>query len=374
MVERTQPGTEGRQRGKLRRAVWGVALILGLSMILPLSGLLMTEAPVGQAMAQQAQSQDQDEAARAAQAARVEQQETQRRDFWRQARSGVEGYTAVSGAEAGVLIQSGGDVWRSVREGPLIRWGGIGILAVLAAIILFHLIAGSVKLENRSGRTITRWSLYDRVMHWYTAILFIILAITGLSVTFGRIVLIPVIGKEAFAAWAAFAKPVHDWLAIPFVIGLVLMMVPWLKDSLPKAYDLTWLRLGGGYFDRSKHPPAGFVNAGEKIWYWLLFFGSIVLIASGFFMLFPNLGYERAAMQLSTIVHAISGIALIAFSLGHIYLGTLGNRGTLEGMITGEVDENWAKAHHGLWYDEVKRQGTRPAAGTAPQGGHAATT
>lgn len=369
MVERTQPGTQGRQRRKLRRIVWSVALILGFSMILPLTGLLMTDAPVGQAVAQQAQSQED-----AAAAAAVVRAEEQRRDFWRQARGGVEGYTAVSGAEAGVLIQSGGDVWRSVREGPLIRWGGIVILVVLAGIILFHLIAGSVKLENRSGRTITRWSLYDRVMHWYTAILFIILAITGLSITFGRTVLIPVIGKEAFAAWAAFAKPVHDWLAIPFVIGLVLMMVPWLKDSLPKAYDLTWLKQGGGYFDRSKHPPAGFVNAGEKIWYWLLFFGSIVLTASGFFLLFPNLGFERAAMQLSTIVHAISGIALIAFSLGHIYLGTVGNRGTLEGMITGEVDENWAKAHHGLWYDEVKRQGTRPAAAAAPHGaGHATT-
>ena len=372
MVERTQPGTQGRQRRKLRRIVWSVAVILGFSMILPLTGLLMTDAPVGQAIAQQAQSQD--DAAGAAAAAAVERQEQQRRDFWRQARGGVEGYSAVTGPEAGVLIQSGGDVWRSVREGPLLRWGGIGLLAVLAAIILFHLVAGSVKLENRSGRTITRWSLYERVMHWFTAILFIILAITGLSLIFGRTVLTPVMGKEAFAAWAAFAKPVHDWLAVPFVIGLVLMMVPWLKDSLPKAYDLTWLKLGGGYFDRSKHPPAGFVNAGEKIWYWLLFFGSIVLVVSGFFLLFPNLGFERGTMQLAHIAHAISGIALIAFSLGHIYLGTLGNQGTLEGMITGEVDENWAKAHHGLWYEEVKKQGTRPAAASAPHGaGHATT-
>jgi formate dehydrogenase subunit gamma len=212
------------------------------------------------------------------------------------------------------------------------------------------------------------------VIHWYTAILFIILAITGLSLLFGRSVLIPVMGREAFAAWANFAKPVHDWLAVPFIVGLVLMMVPWIKDSLPKAYDWTWIKMGGGYLDKSKHPPAGFVNAGEKIWFWLLFFGGIVLCASGFFLLFPNFGFERSTMQLAHVLHAVSGVALTAFALGHIYLGTLGNQGTLEGMITGEVDEAWARKHHSVWYDEVKKQGTRPATGAAPHGaGHAAT-
>lgn len=367
MVDRTQSG-QGRRRRKLRRAVLTVALVLGLSMILPLTGLLLTEAPVGQAVAQQSEE--------AAEQARADRQraEEQRREFWRQARGGMTGYSAVTGPEAGVLIQSGGDVWRSVREGPLYRWGGIGLVVVFAAIVLFHLLAGPVKLDERTGRTITRWSMFERVMHWYTAILFIILAITGLSLMFGRYLLIPVMGKEAFAAWAALAKPVHDWLAVPFVIGLVLMMVPWIKDSLPRAYDWTWIKSGGGYLDKSKHPPAGFVNAGEKVWFWLLFFGGIVLVASGFFLLFPNFGWERGAMQLAHVTHAISGVALIAFSLGHIYLGTLGNQGTFEGMWTGEVDEAWARKHHGLWYDEVKKQGTRPATGAAPHGaGHATT-
>jgi formate dehydrogenase subunit gamma len=362
-VDTTQTG---RQSRKLRRMIWSVALVLGLSMALPLTGMLLTGAPAGQAIAQQtAQEQA---------AAQNTRDEEQRREFWRQARGGTAGYSAINAPEAGVLIQSGGDTWRSAREGPIKRWGGILLLVVLAALVLFHVVAGSVKLEQRTGRTITRWSIFERVMHWYTAILFIILGITGLSLLFGRTLLIPVIGHEAFAAWANFAKPVHDWLSIPFVIGLVLMMVPWIKDSLPKAYDWTWIKMGGGYLDKSKHPPAGFVNAGEKIWFWLLFFGGIVLTVSGVFLLFPNLGFERSAMQLAHLAHAISGVALIAFSLGHIYLGTLGNEGSLEGMITGEVDEAWAKAHHSVWYEEVKKEGSRPATGAPPRGaGHAAT-
>jgi formate dehydrogenase subunit gamma len=361
MVDRTDPARRAR---KFRRMIWSVALVLGLSMVLPLTGLLFSEAPVGQAVAQQATAEEAAERTRA---------EEQRREFWRQARGGMQGYSAVTGPETGVLIQSGGDVWRSVREGPLFRWGGIALIAVLAAIILFHLVAGRVRLEERSGRTITRWSLFERVIHWYTAILFIILAITGLSLMFGRTVLIPVLGKEGFAAWAGIAKPFHDWLAVPFAIGLILMVVPWIGQNIPKGHDLTWIKMGGGYLDKSKHAPAGFVNAGEKIWYWLLFFGGIAVVWSGFYLLFPNLGWERGTMQLAHIVHAISGVALIAFSLGHIYLGTLGNEGSFEGMWTGEVDEAWAKHHHNLWYDEVKKQGTRPAAGQAPAG-HAATT
>jgi formate dehydrogenase subunit gamma len=170
--------------------LWSVALVLGISMALPLTGMLLLDNSAGQAVAQQqSESQAQDSAA-------TVRAEEQRRDFWRQARGGSAGYSAVTGPEAGVLIQSGGDVWRSVREGPVKRWGGILLIVVLAAIILFHLVAGSVKLEQRTGRTITRWSLFERVIHWYTAILFIILAITGLSLLFGRTVLIPVMSKE----------------------------------------------------------------------------------------------------------------------------------------------------------------------------------
>ena len=365
MVERTQSGTEGRKQRKVRRALWTVALVLGLSMILPLTGMLLTGEMAGQAVAQE---QSQDEAAAVAKA------EEQRREFWRQARSGVEGYTAVSGPEAGVLIQSGGDVWRAVREGPILRYGGFVLLGVLVALLLFHFIAGSVKLEQRSGRMITRWTLFERVIHWYTAILFIILAITGLSLLFGRTVLSPWMGKEAFAAFANVAKPVHDWLAVPFVIGLVLMMVPWMKESLFKAYDLKWFAMGGGYLDKSKHPPAGFVNAGEKVWYWFLFFGGIVLVVSGFFLLFPNFGWARSTMQLAHIAHAVSGIGLIAFSFAHMYLGTVGNEGSLEGMVSGQVDEAWAKAHHNLWYEEVMKHGNPKDASSGAGAGQPLTT
>lgn len=288
-----------------------------------------------------------------------------RAEYWRAVRQGTEGYSAVSGAEAGVLIQNGGENWRSVRNGPVSFLGGWFIIVVLIALLAKHVIKGKDKLDSRTGRTVARWSAFERVMHWYVAISFIVLAITGLSLIFGRTVLIPLLGKEGFAAWAQLAKPVHDYLSLPFAAGLFLILFMWIGKSFPKAYDLDWLKsLGGAVGDG--HPPAGFLNAGEKVFYWLLFIGGVAMTVSGFFLLFPNLGTVRETMQFWHIIHLCSGLFLVGVALGHIYLGSVGTEGVLEGMVHGEVDEGFAKQHHNLWYEEVKN--TAKSAESAPAG------
>ena len=93
------------------------------------------------------------------------------------------------------------------------------------------------------------------------------------------------------------------------------------------------------------HPPAGFFNAGEKVFYWIVFLGGVALTVSGFYLLFPNLETVRESMQFWHIIHASSGLFLIAVALGHMYLGSVGTEGVLEGMVSGEVDEGFAKQH-----------------------------
>ena len=51
----------------------------------------------------------------------------------------------------------------------------------------------------------------------------------------------------------------------------------------------------------------------------------------------------------------------MAVFLGHIYMGTIGMRGSYRAMKTGYVDEAWAHEHHRLWYDDI-RAGRIPAA------------
>jgi len=341
----------GTTRGRRRVALVTISLSLLLAMVLPLTGYVMHDA--GMAFAAD------DEKAKAEEAVNP------RAEYWREVRQGTEGYTSVSGPEAGVLIQNGGENWRELRTGPLMFWGGWFVIVILLAIAAKHLIKGKDKLEDgRSGRTILRWSLFERLLHWSVAILFIILAITGLSLLFGRTVLIPLLGKEGFAAWAQLAKPMHDYLALPFVALLALMLLIWIPRNIMRSYDFKWLKSMGGYFGKGhEDAPAHFANGGEKVFFWLLFVFGIGLTISGFYLLFPNLGTEREAMQMWNLVHGIAGVVLTGITLGHIYLGTIGVEGVFEGMVGGDVDEAFARQHHNLWYEDVK--------GAAPQGGRA---
>jgi formate dehydrogenase subunit gamma len=318
----------------------GMVLVAATAMLLPLGGYLWSDSAMAQERA-------------------TEQSETgtnPRADYWREVRGGEEGYTAVTGPETDVLIQSRGETWRALRNGPVTTFGAIAVIGVILALIAYQLFVGGAKLEHRTGRKVLRWAVSDRILHWYTAILFLMLAVTGLSLLWGRWALIPLLGKEGFAAWAAVAKPIHDYLSLFFTAGLAVMLIKWLKHNIPRAYDVEWFKKAGGYFGGG-HPPAGFANAGEKAYFWMLAAAGTALVISGFYMLFPNFGFDRAAMQNANIIHNISALILVVIVCAHIYLGTLGSEGAFEGMLSGEVDEGWARQHHNLWLEEVQTGG-----------------
>ena len=329
-----------RARRYKRIFPWTIALILVGAMVLPLGSYVYTGIQSAQAQA-------------------VEDSNP-RANYWRAVRGGNQGYTAVEGDESGVLMQEGGQNWRQLRNGPIATIGGWGLFAIVLAIALFFGLKGPVPLDDgRSGRTVARWSAANRVLHWYTAILFIILAISGLSVLFGRAVLIPLLGPEGFAAWADISKGLHNYCGPAFSIGVLLILIFWARYNMPAKGDWNWLSQGGGLLGKGKHPPAGRINAGEKLFtYGIMLTVGVVVVVTGFILDFPNYGQTRELMQLASIIHAITAIIWIAFMLGHIYLGSVGVEGALDGMSSGRVDENWAKQHHSLWYDEARQEGT----------------
>jgi len=280
-----------------------------------------------------------------------------RSDYWREVRQGTEGYTALKDhAAGGVLINSSGDNWRQLRNGPIAVYGGWFLLGMLGLIAVFYVVFGRVKIEQpRTGVKIPRFNILERMLHWYVAILFIVMAITGLSLLFGREVLIPLLGKEGFADYAAYALMVHNAVGPYFMAGMVVMVLVWLVDNIPIREDLTWFVKGGGIVGNA-HPVAGRMNGGEKAWYWLNVFAGLTVCVTGLILLFPIWGQSRGDMQLAHVIHAILAIAWIAATFGHIYIATLGSEGSLESMVQGDVDESWAKQHHSLWYADMQEQ------------------
>jgi formate dehydrogenase subunit gamma len=290
--------------------------------------------------------------------AAAEEQSNPRANYWRAVRDGNAGYTAVTGPETGVLIQNGGQNWRQTRNGPVASITPWVLAIVVAALLLYLVIRGQVKLEQTpSGRTLRRWSLAERVLHWYTAVLFILLAVTGLSLLFGRAVLIPVLGYSGFSGWAQFSIYVHNYLGPFFIVGVVLEMIAWIRFNLPDKTDWEWLKQGGGLFGKGKHPHAGRINAGEKLftfWIGMVVLGIAVSITGLYLLGWIGSGM-RDTMQLANVVHSITSVIYIAIMLGHIYLGAWGVEGAFEAIWKGEVSEEWAKQHHDKWYDEARK-------------------
>jgi formate dehydrogenase subunit gamma len=287
-------------------------------------------------------------------------------DIWRQVRRGQA--FSLSGTTSGtpVLVQSEGEQWRSLRNGPISTYGGWLLVLSLAGVALFFLVRGRVRLAERSGRTVPRFTHAERAAHWFVAATFVLLALSGLVILFGKYTLQPAIGVGAFAVIASAALQGHNLFGPLFAAGIVVMFVLYLKDNLPRAADFVWLLKGGVFF--RGHVSAWKFNFGEKAWFWISSLGGFALAASGLLMDFPWLAQTVNQLQLAHIVHAIAAVVVIAASFGHMYLGTVGVEGALEGMTTGRVDETWALEHHDLWAKEVLEDDNKKVAAAAPQG------
>jgi len=322
----------------LRRGGFGLLLALALSL------LVLGGAP---AFAQAQPNADQ-----------VRRQQTQplnNAPVWRDVRSGESHFTTVRGPETGVLIQSEGDTWRRLRNGPVTRYGGVLLLVVPLALALFFLVKGAMKLHARpTGRALRRFSPFERVVHWGTAISFVVLAFTGLAILFAKHLIAPLFGPAVLGPLLVVGKNLHNYVGPVFLVFTVVMIFAFARDNVWHSSDRLWIRKAGGLFT-GEHVPSGRFNFGEKTWFWIgVTFLGLIVAASGLVMDFPNFGQVRSTMQGANIIHAVAAILLMALSLGHIYLGTIGMEGAFQSMKTGYVDETWAKEHHELWYEDAK--------------------
>lgn len=282
---------------------------------------------------------------------------------------GVKNYSSLPDPEAGVLIQpkqqfpgqaratTAGEAWRQYRNGPLTTIGGWLLLLAPIAVLGVYLLRGPIRLkEGRTGRLIERFTSVERLAHWTMAISFIILAVTGILMLFGKYFVLQVFGHNLFG-WIAYAgKNIHNFVGPVFAVSIVVFFVMYVKDNLPEASDVKWLTRLGGLRGKG-HVSAGRFNAGEKIWFW----GGVVVLglivsASGLFldMLIPNVEYVRGNMQIASVIHIGASVLVMAMSVAHIYIGSIGMEGAYEAMRTGYVDDAWAKEHHDEWYHDIE--------------------
>ncbi|TKB54989.1 formate dehydrogenase subunit gamma [Ferrimonas aestuarii] len=282
---------------------------------------------------------------------------------WQALKEGQEGYTTSKSEFHAQAINTYDERILPTRENILAPGMMLALFGMIAVFVLFILVNGISKLHDGfSGKLVYRWSKADVAIHWLGAIPCLLLILTGLMILAGRLFVEPLLGPAAFASIMAAAKPVHDYMAIPFMFGWALMCIKWAKNQIPAKYDLDWFLVVGGYINfgpfKGKHPDAGFANAGEKMWFWTFAFCGGLIVASGIVLLFPNVVEpSRTLSLLAILTHGASAIIVCAFSIVHIFMATVMSEGGMECMVSGYCDENWAKQHHNVWYDEIKESG-----------------
>ncbi len=293
---------------------------------------------------------------------------------WKAIKKGKAGSVTIPDKKAAILIQTGGETWRAFRTGPLQLIGGFTLGGMVLLLAAFYAFKGRIKISaGESGELIERFNFLERVMHWTMAVSFIVLALTGLNLIYGRGLLLPLIGGEAFASFTLAGKWLHNFFGFSFIIALIWTFFSWVGHNLPKKEDLTWLKAGGGFIGDA-HPPARKFNAGQKIIFWVVILCGISISISGWALMNPFTMTMFAStfetvnglfgttyptdltliqeQQYQSLWHSIMAVFMIVVVLAHIYIGTIGMEGAMAAMTSGDVDINWAREHHSIWVEE----------------------
>ena len=359
-------------RSPLRRLLHTSALVLSMGMLPGAAALAQAQAPAATPAVEASAEARADES----NAQRAQSQPGNNAPFWRGVRNSGEqqGTVNLPGAEKGTLIQSfvqypgsryttAGEAWRQVRNRWLLPYGGALLLIVAAAIALFYFTKGPLGGHGvDTGRKIERFTPFERAAHWANAIAFVVLALSGIVMAWGKFFLLPILGATLFG-WLAYAlKTAHNFAGPLFAVSLLIVFLTFVRDNLWRREDMQWVAKGGGLLSGHEVPSDRF-NAGETLVFWLgvLLLGAVVVV-SGLVLdgLVPPWGETRAQMQVANMVHLVATVAMMAMFMGHIYIGTLGMRGAYRAMRSGWVDEGWAHEHHALWAEDV-RSGKIPA-------------
>jgi formate dehydrogenase subunit gamma len=197
-------------------------------------------------------------------------------------------------------------------------------------------------------------SAYERKVHWALAISCLLLCVSGMAMMFQSLNFIAT-GMGGMVA----TKYIHNFTGIAFTVALVLSIKMWWHEagvfSMPE--DLEWMKVAGGYLWDAKAPEVGKYNPGQKMFFLVVVAVGLMLVVTGFIMWFP-LSFPTWFVRWMFAFHALGFAVIFPFFFVHLYLGTIGNPGTLQSMTSGWVTRGWLKKQHGKWLKEMEEKGT----------------
>ncbi|MDI6741639.1 MAG: formate dehydrogenase subunit gamma [Smithella sp.] len=197
-------------------------------------------------------------------------------------------------------------------------------------------------------------SKYERFVHWMLAISCLLLCYTGLGIMFKELNFLGVIfgGLQGLVT-------VHDIMAVVFAISLVLAILMWWKEAglftFPE--DWEWIKAAGGYLWHLDHvPETGKYNPGQKMFFLTVALCGLMMVGTGFFMWYPTI-LPAALMNWVYVLHVLGFVVIFAFFFVHLYLGTIGNPGSVSAMLSGKMELPVLRMLHPKWVKEMEHEG-----------------
>jgi len=206
--------------------------------------------------------------------------------------------------------------------------------------------------RSASGGAIERYTFRERVTHWLTGLTYLYCLATGLAFYSPHFFWLAVVlgGGPTSRYW-------HPILGVVFLMGTLWMQNLWRRDMEITETDKRWLDRMENYMTNRDEllPLQERFNAGQKLFYWLMFYGALLLLFSGLFLWIPEYIPRQAAWVrgLMILIHEIAALATIGGFIIHVYMGLLMVPGSMTAITTGYVSRAWAKAHHRLWYMRI---------------------
>jgi len=199
---------------------------------------------------------------------------------------------------------------------------------------------------------IVRYTLGERVMHWFSGLTYLYLLVSGLAFYAPQLFWLASIlgGGPTARFW-------HPWAGLLFTVAMTWMHQIWQAQMRITEVDRAWSRDIDKYITNKDEEllPADRFNAGQKYFYWVMAISTIFLLLSGVVMWFPEFvpWGLRGLRYAAVITHEVAALITIGAFIIHVYMGLFMVPGGFRGIVHGYVSPQWAKMHHRLWFNRV---------------------
>ncbi len=200
-------------------------------------------------------------------------------------------------------------------------------------------------------RYLPRYSAGERTNHWLIVLFFLGAAASGLAFFHPSLYFL-----STLVGGGSWARILHPFLGLAMAACFLVMALRLWRANVMTDADREWMKHSGEMLrgDKSRMPPAGRYNAGQKRVFWLMVICLAVLVLTGFVFWQPWFAdsFPILARRVAVLLHAFAATVLILGVIVHIY-AAIWVKGTMRAMTRGTVSEAWARQNHALWYRET---------------------